>query len=171
MLCNAASSFLRAAHSLSLSLFFALFHRVFPTGFICRKGMKRSPKRTTKQVTKIVTEQDSQGLQWKASENDAEFYIIRNINLLKGYYRGYSRIIFFVFHILWLLGSPKKNFVDNWQARSKIFFVQKGDGDQTSYKRHIAGMSSGQSHTIVYSVRPDTRNRRLYDIVIYTPAE
>ena len=70
-----------------------------------------------------------------------------------------------------VLGSPKKNFVDNGQARSKIFFVQEGKGEQTPYKRHIAGMSSGQSHTIVYSVRPDIRNRRLYDIAIYTPAE
>ena len=80
-------------------------------------------------------------------------------------------MIFFAFHILWLLGSPKKNFVDNGQARRKIFFVQEGKGEQTPYKRHIAGMSSGQSHTIVYSVRPDTRIRRLYDIAIYTPAE
>lgn len=43
--------------------------------------------------------QDFQGLQWKASENDVKFYIIRNINLLNYYYPVYSRMIFFAFHI------------------------------------------------------------------------
>ena len=96
-------------------------------------------KRATKRVTKIVTKQDFQGLQWKASENAAQFYIIRNINLLKGYNRGYSRMIFFAFHILWLLGYPKRIKNRTTGKPASAGQVARHRAEQSRNSRAVAG--------------------------------